>query len=138
MNGKKVAEFRKIFDNQDIGGFFAAASFMSFQQCQFNFGGNPFKHPPKKEEQFKSFNDHAELSEEQKQILPRHLKLEMLRRVSVKDDACTLCFDRRANAVIEPCEHRGFCMECCSQVENCPMCRQKIDQIVMTTSNSSL
>ena len=28
-------------------GVFAAASFMSFQQCRFNFGDTPFRFPPK-------------------------------------------------------------------------------------------
>lgn len=27
-------------------GFFPAASFMSFQQCEFNFGWKPFQYPP--------------------------------------------------------------------------------------------
>lgn len=35
-------------------GFFPAASFMSFQQCEFNFGWRPFKHPPSSP--FNSFN----------------------------------------------------------------------------------
>ena len=35
-------------------GFFPAASFMSFQQCEFNFGWRPFKHPPSTT--FSSFN----------------------------------------------------------------------------------
>lgn len=51
-------------------GFFAAASFMSYQQCYFNFGAKPFKYPPK-DITFKSFNDYGHLNEEDKVILPR-------------------------------------------------------------------
>lgn len=51
-------------------GFFAAASFMSYQQCAFNFGSKPFKFPPK-DVDFKSFNDHGYLSDKEKIILPR-------------------------------------------------------------------
>lgn len=51
-------------------GFFAAASFMSFQQCQFNFGSKPFKYPPT-DRRYQSFNDHATLNPEDKVILPR-------------------------------------------------------------------
>ena len=51
-------------------GFFAAASFMSYQQCEFNFGAKPFVYPPK-DTDFKCFNDYGELTVEQKKILPR-------------------------------------------------------------------
>lgn len=53
-------------------GFFAAASFMSFQQCEFNFGSAPFRFPPKGIV-VSSFNDHAVLTAEQKIILPRYV-----------------------------------------------------------------
>ena len=51
-------------------GLFAAASFMSFQQCRFNFGNKPFRFPPRDIE-FQNFNDHAVLSAEDKVVLPR-------------------------------------------------------------------
>lgn len=50
-------------------GFFAAASFMSYQQCEFNFGAKPFKYPPSV--RFSTFNDYAFLTMEEKIILPR-------------------------------------------------------------------
>lgn len=40
-NGKPLKSFSQVF-HQVSSGFFAAASFMSFQQCQFNFGATPF------------------------------------------------------------------------------------------------
>ena len=58
----------------DRSGFFAAASFMSFQQCEFNFGARPFKFPPK-HISFESFNDHGSLSENEKVILPRWVSI---------------------------------------------------------------
>lgn len=106
-------------------GVFAAASFMSFQQCKFNFGSEPFRFPPKKHS-FKSFNDHATLEIEDKIVLPRHLFLEQLRKLSVREDSCTLCFDKRASIRIVPCNHRGFCTKCASQLQYCPMCRGDI------------
>lgn len=51
-------------------GFFAAASFMSFQQCEFNFGSKPFHFAPSGIVVC-AFNDHALLTPEQKIILPR-------------------------------------------------------------------
>lgn len=50
-------------------GFFAAASFMSYQQCEFNFGAKPFRHPPPVK--FSTFNDFASLQPSDKIILPR-------------------------------------------------------------------
>ena len=78
---------------------------MSFQQCEFNFGSKPFKFPPgdglKKSVNFQSFNNHAILSNEEKVILPRHKKLELLKMMSIKEDACTLCFDAKATVVLK-------------------------------------
>lgn len=51
-------------------GFFAAASFMSYQQCEFNFGAKPFRHPPSVK--FSTFNDFASLLPSEKIILPRY------------------------------------------------------------------
>lgn len=50
-------------------GFFAAASFMSYQQCEFNFGAKPFRHPPSIK--FNTFNEFASLASDEKIILPR-------------------------------------------------------------------
>lgn len=68
-NGKPLKSFSHVFCHVSSG-FFAAASFMSFQQCIFNFGSEPFKFPPKVR-QFQAFNDHAALKPEEKVILPR-------------------------------------------------------------------
>ena len=84
-------------------GFFPAASFMSFQQCEFNFGWRPYRYPPERE--FKSFNDVCELSDEERKILPRPMKLEAMKRLSVKENACTICFDNTANIQLLPCQH---------------------------------
>ena len=72
-NGKPLKSFSNVFE-QVLSGFFAAASFMSFQQCQFNFGATPFKYPPK-DRHFEAFNDHATLPDEDKVILPRYVFL---------------------------------------------------------------
>ena len=85
-------------------GFFPAASFMSFQQCEFNFGWRPFLHPPSS--QFSVFNDQPGLSEEEKVILPRPLKMQAIRQLSVKENACSLCFDQPASVQLLPCQHK--------------------------------
>ena len=101
-NGKLIKSCSHLFTGNagptsSSSGYFAAASFMSFQQCLFNFGSTPFKFPPTStKHDFKAFNDQAHLSPEDKVILPKHLLLEMLSKHTVNDDACTLCFDAKA------------------------------------------
>ncbi|XP_013184944.1 RING finger and SPRY domain-containing protein 1 [Amyelois transitella] len=124
INGLRLEPCTEIFENTRTG-FFAAASFMAFQQCRFNFGHEPYRHPPG-DRQFSSFNDHGYLTEEQKKVVPRRIYLEQLRCSSVKEDSCTLCFDDTACCVLEPCGHRGFCSLCTSQLKECPMCRAAI------------
>lgn len=57
-------------------GFFAAASFMSFQQCLFNFGYKSFKYPTTDWE-FQKFNDYTTLKPEEI-ILPRHILFKIM------------------------------------------------------------
>jgi hypothetical protein len=90
---------------------------MSFQQCEFNFGWRPFRHPPAAP--FGSFNAASSLGPEERRILPRPIKLAALKRLSVKvkpdatnttcpsqENACTLCFDHLANVELLPCKHK--------------------------------
>ncbi|XP_018016845.1 uncharacterized protein LOC108673512 [Hyalella azteca] len=116
----------EIFAATQLSGFFAAASFMSFQQCEFNFGRRPFAFPPPGVN-FMSFNDHASLTDVERRILPRHLKLAQLRAISVDEGACSICCDKLAQVVLRPCGHRGFCEECSYVLERCPLCRANIE-----------
>ncbi|GFO24037.1 RING finger and spry domain-containing protein 1 [Plakobranchus ocellatus] len=117
-------------------GFFAAASFMSFQQCEFNFGARPFRYPPS-DVPFCTFNQYGHLKPEEKIVLPRHKKLALLKQFVVSDDACTLCFDRVADTQLRDCGHRGFCEVCAIQLERCPICRKEIAERVRCSSASS-
>lgn len=78
---------------------------MSFQQCRFNFGSEPFRYPPQSRK-FDSFNGHAQLKPQDKIVLPRHIFLDQLRKLSVREDSCTLCFDSKGIIRLEPCKHR--------------------------------
>ncbi|XP_038216593.1 RING finger and SPRY domain-containing protein 1-like isoform X2 [Zerene cesonia] len=124
INGKRLPPYNDIFDATRYG-FFAAASFMAYQQCRFNFGKDPFKYPPC-DRLFGAFNDFGNLTEEEKMVKPRRLILEQMRHSSVKEDSCTLCFDDTACCMLEPCGHRGFCSVCTSMLRECPMCRGPI------------
>lgn len=126
LNGSRLPPEEDLFICARSG-FFAAASFMSYQQCEFNFGAKPFKYPPVDYE-FKCFNDFGHLSSDQKIIVPRHQKLAEFRNLQVNENSCTLCFDNQANLVLEPCGHVGFCSTCALQLEICPICRQEITE----------
>ncbi|XP_076649394.1 RING finger and SPRY domain-containing protein 1 [Halictus rubicundus] len=129
INGVPLKPCVQVFKTVRSG-FFAAASFMSFQQCLFNFGNVPFKYPPTDRE-FKKFNDYASLKPEDKVVLPRHIYLDQLRKLSVREDSCTLCFDQRASVRLLPCNHRGFCQMCSVQLVECPMCRATIEEVAL-------
>ncbi|XP_022904330.1 RING finger and SPRY domain-containing protein 1-like [Onthophagus taurus] len=127
VNGVSLPPCTHVF-NMAKNGFFAAASFMSFQQCRFNFGANNFKYPP--EGEYHTFNESATLKPEDKIVMPRHIYLQQLRQQSVREDSCTLCYDQKATVQLLPCEHSGFCMSCASQLSECPMCRSMFREIV--------
>lgn len=114
-------------------GVFAAASFMSFQQCRFNFGSEPFKFPPVGVA-FSTFNEVAEpLTEQQRTILPRRRRLEILQRTQIPDDYCNLCYAQPPDTVLSPCTHGGLCSSCAGQLDICPLCRVPIQQRIPMT-----
>ncbi|CAG5116479.1 unnamed protein product, partial [Candidula unifasciata] len=123
LNGDPLPSYKQLFTHAKSG-FFAAASFMSFQQCEFNFGAKPFHFPPPL--QFKTFNQFGYLRPEEKIVLPRHKKMALMNQFVVSDDACTLCFDHIADTQLLHCGHRGFCEVCALQLEKCPICRKEI------------
>ena len=54
---------------------------------------------------------------------------------------CVICLDRERAAVIVPCGHAQFCLECGLQwsmagpgrESTCPLCRDPIDQVIPLT-----
>lgn len=113
-------------------GFFAAASFMSFQQCRFNFGHKRFRYPPQYIE-FKTFNEYGKLTKEQRTILPRRRKMELLSQAPIAENSCNICFARPIDTVLKPCGHGGFCSTCSYQMETCPLCREAIVQRIRSS-----
>ena len=131
LNGRALDPFRKVFSSSSTpitDGFFAAASFMSYQHCRFNFGSSPFRHPPTHVRSFKSFNDYGHLSDNEKLILPRHKKIELLRTIEISEHDCILCVDARANIRLIPCQHIGICEKCSYKLDTCPICRADIEE----------
>ncbi|VDN05693.1 unnamed protein product [Thelazia callipaeda] len=116
-------------------GFFAAASFMSFQQCRFNFGSEPFKFPPT-DVNFKTFNDYGKLLPNQKTILPRYRRIELFTQMTIADDACNLCYENAIDTILKPCGHSGICYCCSEQIELCPLCREAIMERVRMCKRS--
>ncbi|XP_054165300.1 RING finger and SPRY domain-containing protein 1-like [Oppia nitens] len=127
LNGIPLEPCNYVFKNAK-NGYFAAASFMSYQQCLFNFGGTPFKYPP--DLAFETFNAKGFLTDSDKIILPKHIKLKLLHLSSTREDSCTLCFDGTATIQLIPCLHSKICNTCALQLDICPFCRSDIKERV--------
>jgi hypothetical protein len=136
LNGVKLKHIHTdIFKTVQHGGFFPAASMLSFQHIVFNFGGSQFKYAPKCA--FQNFNDVCVLAEEQRYILPKRIKLQMLRANEVDDDECSLCCSNKSNVVLQPCLHRNFCDKCAKRLKGlCPICRKKITKVEIIKQSS--
>jgi hypothetical protein len=44
------------------------------------------------------------------------------------ENLCCICFEEEKNMVFSPCGHICTCSECSAIVNDCPICRKKIDQ----------
>ncbi|CAF1291696.1 unnamed protein product [Rotaria magnacalcarata] len=131
LNGRSLEPNRKLFSstsNSTGDGYFAAASFMSYQHCRFNFGSQPFRYPPTSVKSFKKFNQYGFLSDDDKLILPKYKKLELLRAIKINDQDCLICVDLHANIIFKPCQHTGFCQRCAYKLDICPICRSDIHE----------
>lgn len=128
VNGECLPPSVHVF-SMATSGFFAAASFMSFQQCRFNFGSEKFKYPP--QGKFNTFNERGVLRAEDKVVLPRHIYLKQLRQQNIREDSCTLCYDQKATVRLLPCRHAGFCQSCANMLAGCPMCRAPFSQLLV-------
>ena len=135
LNGQALDPFRKLFSSSPSlnQGFFAAASFMSYQHCRFNFGSMPFRFPPEHLSSFQTFNQHGHLSDEEKLILPKYKKLEVLRAMNMDENDCILCVDLHADIILKPCQHTGFCHVCAAKLDHCPICRTLIRERMLST-----
>jgi hypothetical protein len=43
---------------------------------------------------------------------------------------CAICLAKRRRCLVQPCNHFCLCMSCSSNVEQCPLCRCDIDDVV--------
>lgn len=46
------------------------------------------------------------------------------------NNECLICADSKADACFFPCGHMYTCMQCASRLTLCPVCRERIDQVV--------
>lgn len=124
VNGVQLKHIHTEIFQKVQKGFFPAASFMSFQHVIFNFGHVPFKYPPPR--YYRSFNIDMTLPEDKKYVLPKRVKLEILRQFKIMDNACSLCCENVSNVTLKPCRHNDFCEKCVKRLSNvCPICRTK-------------
>lgn len=50
----------------------------------------------------------------------------------VVPELCVICLEEEYNAVFVPCGHMCCCLGCSLQLNSCPLCRRKIEQLVRT------
>lgn len=65
--------------------------------------------------------------------IPHHLVNDQVEiKIQELRDAnrCKICFDRESSCVFGSCGHLCSCVECSSKVKACPICRQKIVNII--------
>lgn len=129
VNGVALNQVHTDIFSKVQKGFFPAASFMSFQQVKFNFGAEAFKYPPY--QKFKNFNEHAQINSSKRYVLPKRVKLDILKQHVTKEDSCTLCCENKANIILLPCKHDVFCDVCVKRLSNiCPICRMKYSKFI--------
>lgn len=127
LNGQMCEPSSELFRNKPLSTqYYAAASFMPFQQCAFNFGRYPFVHPPEYHN-FRTLNQCGQLRDDERYIIPRHLILKKINSANPPFlNACNICCDNAAQVTLEPCEHDGLCETCASLLDLCPLCRTRI------------
>ncbi|EDV21654.1 uncharacterized protein TRIADDRAFT_64223 [Trichoplax adhaerens] len=101
LNGVKCSETFRTKKQ----GFYAAASLMEMQQAEFNFGSKPFKFKPQGIK-FECMNSWAYLSEEEKRILPKPFKKDIVLETTFDSNCCAICYDQEASVELLPCRHR--------------------------------
>ena len=53
-------------------------------------------------------------------------------KILENDIVCCICMENESDIVIFPCGHHNFCKICISGLEKCPLCREKIKEILDT------
>ena len=69
----------------------------------------PYHYPPTTVQSSKTSNNCGHLSDNTKLILRKYKQLELIRSIVISDHECILYISNRANTLLEPCEHAGFC-----------------------------
>eukprot|EP01063_Lacrimia_lanifica_P027529 TRINITY_DN3877_c1_g1_i1.p1 TRINITY_DN3877_c1_g1~~TRINITY_DN3877_c1_g1_i1.p1 ORF type:complete len:665 (+),score=65.73 TRINITY_DN3877_c1_g1_i1:36-2030(+) len=59
--------------------------------------------------------------------LPSTFPRESTREDEKQDEPCVICLDAPRGCILYPCAHLCCCVECANVVEQCPICRTKIE-----------
>lgn len=66
------------------------------------------------------------LKEKHKRLRDKQRKIRELSKQNRESRLCVVCQERRKSHVLTPCWHFALCARCSKEVDDCPMCRQKI------------
>ncbi|ORY06956.1 SPRY-domain-containing protein [Basidiobolus meristosporus CBS 931.73] len=117
------------------GGFYPALSLTSFQHVILNFGQQSFKYPPV--QMYHNFDQEGKLPENLRlQSVYSQPAMLNLTDSSPSETSCSICCDGEATVQLDPCGHSGFCSQCATLFQNCPLCRGPVYLRVSSTSPS--
>lgn len=75
-----------------------------------------------------------EIQKKNNDELAKQLKVEKRKNdeltKQLKKKECVICMDNDADYAITPCGHMCICSECGPKINNCPICRKKVDFVL--------
>lgn len=83
----------------------------------------------------KSKEEKQKLKEDKQRIISENKELYSIPDKPLEKE-CSICSDRESNAVVIPCGHALFCLECILHYQTnfghrgCPSCRGKIEKVI--------
>ena len=67
----------------------------------------------------------------EKQLRERIKQLE-IEIEDMQEFACIVCFERKKNMTLKPCNHLIVCQKCVSLLTHCPLCRTAVESSEVT------
>merc|ERR1712060_187292 len=70
--------------------------------------------------------ENKRLTEEKKNTVKKKVGTQLCNSDD-EDGICSICLDLKSDMMFLPCQHVATCQSCSEMMENCPICRAKID-----------
>jgi len=67
---------------------------------------------------------------EQLSVTENTVQLNVENKTDIDENICKVCFENPINCVLLKCGHMVVCVDCGTNIKNCPICRRTISEIV--------